>query len=85
MLKKVSPPDYYNNFDYNNNIKYTIPLLYASIIYLDIWKFYIHLTLVLSTSITPSSDLTNPIQITNPLYYYPYMITYVLFEGNFNI
>ena len=49
---------------------------------MDIWKLYIHLTLVLSTSITSSSDLTNPIQITNPLYY-PYMITYVLFEDKF--
>ena len=41
-----------------------------------------HNLLVLFISITPSFDLTNPIQITNPLYY-PYMITYVLFEDKF--
>ena len=42
-----------------------------------------NLTIDLSTSISPSSNLTNSIKIINPLYYYPYMITYVLFEDKF--
>ena len=33
MLKNVSPPDYYDNIHYINNIKYTIPLLHVSRIY----------------------------------------------------
>ena len=85
IVKNVPPPDSHNNINDNYNIKYAIPLLYSSsICYLfGYTKFVYTSDFINFYGPYDSSDLTNTIQATTPLYNDSYIITFVLFGDKF--
>ena len=85
IVKNVPPPDSHNNINDNYNIKYAIPLLYSSSIcfLFGYTKFVYTSDFINFYGPYDSSDLTNTIQATTPLYNDSYLITFVLFGDKF--